>query len=184
MPREEITITLPDGKKLTGTSWETTPLELAAQLSASLSQKAIIAKINGTTLWDLNRPLESSCDLAILDFDSPDNNFEARQVFWHSSAHVLGEACERHLDDCCLGYGPPQETGGFFYEMRLKDNRSVLVVVRPHPFNQTDLLVTRKGQLPLPTTRRSRVSSSWLSRRSRTSRGWSCPRKLFWRCLL
>ncbi len=61
-----------------------------------------------------------------MTFDSPDNDYEARQVFWHSSAHVLGEACERHYEGCCLGYGPPQENGGFFYEMRLKDSRAVV----------------------------------------------------------
>ncbi|KAJ9101674.1 threonyl-tRNA synthetase [Naganishia friedmannii] len=80
--------------------------------------------VNGE-LWDLHRPLEASCSLALLDFDSPDNDYEARQVFWHSSAHVLGEACEKCMEDCRLGYGPPQESGGFFYEMRLKDNRPI-----------------------------------------------------------
>lgn len=122
MPREEIEVTLPDGKVLKGTSWESTPLSLAESIAKSLAERIIIAKVDGV-LWDLNRPLEKSCSLSLLDFDSPDNDFEARQVFWHSSAHVLGEACERHLDECCLGYGPPLETGGFFYEMRLKDNR-------------------------------------------------------------
>ena len=125
MPREPITITLPDGRTVDGTSWETTPFQVADSLAKSLAQNAIISKVDGTTLWDLHRPLEKSCNLQILDWDSEENNYEARQVFWHSSAHVLGEACERHLEDCCLGYGPPQESGGFFYEMRLKDNRSV-----------------------------------------------------------
>lgn len=61
----------------------------------------------------------------MLDFDSPDNNYEARQVFWHSSAHVLGEACERKYEGCCLGYGPPIEEGGFFYDMSLAESRAV-----------------------------------------------------------
>lgn len=121
-PRQEILITLPSGDTKTGTSWFTTPMEVAASIAKSLPEKIIIAKVNGA-LWDLHRPLEASCDLALLDFDSPDNNYEAKQVFWHSSAHVLGEACERCLEGCCLGYGPPQEDGGFFYEMRLGDNR-------------------------------------------------------------
>lgn len=124
MSRQEIEITLPDGKTKQGTSWETTPFQIAEGIAASLAQKVIIAKVDGE-LWDLHRPLEKSCQLALLDFDSPDNNYEARQVFWHSSAHVLGEACERHFDGCCLGYGPPQEAGGFFYEMRLAENRAV-----------------------------------------------------------
>jgi threonyl-tRNA synthetase len=75
--------------------------------------------VNNQVLWDLHRPLEASCTLSLLDFDSPENNYEARQVFWHSAAHVLGEACERRFDNCCLGYGPPLEEGGFFYDMHM-----------------------------------------------------------------
>ena len=40
-------------------------------------------------------------------------------VFWHSSAHVLGEACERRFG-CSLCIGPPIESG-FYYEMALPD---------------------------------------------------------------
>ncbi|KAJ3316264.1 threonyl-tRNA synthetase, partial [Gonapodya sp. JEL0774] len=43
-------------------------------------------------------------------------------VFWHSSAHVLGEACELKYG-CHLCIGPPIEEG-FYYEMGMKD-RSV-----------------------------------------------------------
>lgn len=143
MPREEITVTLPNGNTVKATSWETTPMQIAASLSKSLAEKAVISKVNGV-LWDLHRPIEESCDLAILDFDSPDNNYEARQVFWHSSAHVLGEACERHLDDCCLGYGPPQEAGGFFYEMRLKDNRPITPADYPNIENVCKIAVKEK----------------------------------------
>ena len=123
--RKPITITLPDGKQLEGASWETTPISIARGLSTSLADRIIIAKVNNQELWDLNRPLETSCSLALLDFDSPENNYEARQVFWHSSAHVLGESCERRFEGCCLGYGPPLEEGGFFYDMALKDERSI-----------------------------------------------------------
>ncbi|EIW70244.1 threonine-tRNA ligase [Tremella mesenterica] len=124
-PREPITVTLPDGKQVQGTSWETTPLQVAKDISASLADRIIIAKVNNQELWDLTRPLETSCTLALLDFDSPDNNYEARQVFWHSSAHVLGEACERRYDGCCLGYGPPLEEGGFFYDMGLGGGKTI-----------------------------------------------------------
>jgi threonyl-tRNA synthetase len=37
------------------------------------------------------------------------------QVFWHSTAHVLGEAMERYYGGC-LCYGPPIENG-FYYDM-------------------------------------------------------------------
>ena len=62
-------------------------------------------------LWDLDRPIEEECTMQFFDFESP----EGKRVFWHSSAHVLGEAAERHYG-CHLCIGPPTEDG-FFYEM-------------------------------------------------------------------
>lgn len=43
------------------------------------------------------------------------------QVYWHSSAHVLGEAMERFYGGC-LCYGPPIENG-FYYDMFLGDQK-------------------------------------------------------------
>ena len=65
------------------------------------------------TLWDLERPLEKSCKLELLPFDDP----EGKKVFWHSSAHILGEASERRFG-CDLCIGPPIEDG-FYYEVCL-----------------------------------------------------------------
>ena len=85
--------------------------------------------MNGA-LWDLERPLEGSCKLELLDFENHEGTcFEpvfsrhyaicdlltGKRVFWHSSAHVLGEAAERHFG-CHLCIGPPTDDG-FFYEM-------------------------------------------------------------------
>ena len=108
--KQPIEVTLPDGKKMDAESWVTTPLEIAKRISNSLPDKVIVAKVNDN-LWDLGRPLEESCSLELLDWDEP----EARKVFWHSSAHVLGYALER-VYGCKLSYGPPLEEGGFFYE--------------------------------------------------------------------
>jgi threonyl-tRNA synthetase len=46
-----------------------------------------------------------------LDFEDD----EGKKVFWHSSAHVLGEACELEYH-CHLCIGPPIEEG-FYYEL-------------------------------------------------------------------
>ena len=45
MPREEITITLPDGSEKKGMSWETTPLDIAKEISNSLAKQAVVAKV-------------------------------------------------------------------------------------------------------------------------------------------
>jgi threonyl-tRNA synthetase len=44
-PREEIEITMPDGNKRKGTSWETSPMDIAKEISKSLSEKVVIAKV-------------------------------------------------------------------------------------------------------------------------------------------
>lgn len=44
-----------------------------------------------------------------------------KKVWWHSSAHILGECCERHYG-CHLAIGPPTDEG-FFYEMGMTDDR-------------------------------------------------------------
>lgn len=41
-----------------------------------------------------------------------------KRVFWHSSAHVLGESAEKHYG-CHLCIGPPTDDG-FFYEMAIE----------------------------------------------------------------
>ncbi|KAM9825952.1 threonine--tRNA ligase 1, cytoplasmic [Syngnathus typhle] len=113
-----ITVELPDGRKVAGTSWITTPYQLACDISQGLADNAVISRVNGE-LWDLDRPLERDCSLAILRFDDDD----AQAVYWHSSAHILGEAMERFYGGC-LCYGPPIENG-FYYDMFLDDQKSV-----------------------------------------------------------
>ena len=70
-PRQEITVTLPDGSEKKGTSWETSPMDIAKEISKGLSERIVIAKVDGE-LWDLERPLEGSVSLELLDFEHPD----------------------------------------------------------------------------------------------------------------
>ena len=88
-------------------------------------------------MWDLDRPLEEDSSVELLNFDDIDgklilsflycNLCSGKKVFWHSSAHILGEAMERHYGGC-LCYGPPIDSG-YYYDMFLSDrlvNKSVL----------------------------------------------------------
>uniref|UniRef100_A0A8C6PVQ9 threonine--tRNA ligase n=1 Tax=Nothobranchius furzeri TaxID=105023 RepID=A0A8C6PVQ9_NOTFU len=113
-----IVVELPDGQKLSGKSWITTPYQLACDISQGLADRAVVSRVNGE-LWDLDRPLENNCSLEILNFDSE----EAQAVYWHSSAHILGEAMERFYGGC-LCYGPPIENG-FYYDMFMDGQKSV-----------------------------------------------------------
>uniref|UniRef100_A0AAQ5YNL3 threonine--tRNA ligase n=1 Tax=Amphiprion ocellaris TaxID=80972 RepID=A0AAQ5YNL3_AMPOC len=113
-----ITVELPDGQKVAGKAWVTTPYQLACDISQGLADNAVISRVNGE-LWDLDRPLEKDCSLEILRFDNED----AQAVYWHSSAHILGEAMERFYGGC-LCYGPPIENG-FYYDMFLDGQKGV-----------------------------------------------------------
>ncbi|XP_015603700.1 threonine--tRNA ligase, cytoplasmic isoform X2 [Cephus cinctus] len=117
-PVTDITVTLPDGKEIIGQAWRSTPYEIARGISQGLADNTVIAKVNNE-LWDLDRPLESDCKLQLIKFDDVDG----QQVFWHSSAHILGEAMERVYGGC-LCYGPPID-GGFYYDMFLGDNKGI-----------------------------------------------------------
>lgn len=108
--RVPIKVTLPDGKVVEGKAWETTPYDVAKGISQGLADNTVIAKVNDV-LWDLDRPLEGDANLQLLKFDDKDGEY----VFWHSSAHILGEAMEG-LYGGHLCYGPPIENG-FYYDM-------------------------------------------------------------------
>lgn len=109
-----ITVRVAGGSTVPGHAGQTTPYEVAAGMSPELAESAVVAKVNGE-LWDLERPLLEDCSLELLTFDSE----EARAVYWHSSAHVLGEAMELYYGGH-LCYGPPVEDG-FYYDMFIED---------------------------------------------------------------
>uniref|UniRef100_A0A8C6A7K5 threonine--tRNA ligase n=1 Tax=Marmota marmota marmota TaxID=9994 RepID=A0A8C6A7K5_MARMA len=109
-----IAVRLADGKTVEGEIWKTTPYNVAAEISQELAENTVVAKVNGE-LWDLDRPLEGDSTLELLMFD----NEEAQAVYWHSSAHILGEAMEIYYGGH-LCYGPPIENG-FYYDMFIGD---------------------------------------------------------------
>ena len=135
-PKEPISITLPDGAKKEGVSWETSPFEVARSISKKLAESCLVAKVRYSRrvgaeeglisadeheeeskeetgdfeMWDMKRPLEGDCELHLLKFEDP----EGKVTFWHSSAHVLGASLEKNYG-AHLCIGPPLNPG-FFYD--------------------------------------------------------------------
>lgn len=70
-------------------------------------------------LYDSFRPFEGDCELKLLTFDDP----EGKMVFWHSSAHILGESMEREFG-VHLCHGPPTDSGFFYDAYTGRDVRS------------------------------------------------------------
>ncbi|KAH0968950.1 hypothetical protein GBA52_029188 [Prunus armeniaca] len=104
-------ITLPGGQEKEGKRWITSPFDIAREISKSLASNALISEVNGV-LWDMNRPLEGDCTLKIFKFEDD----VGRDTFWHSSAHILGQALEVEYG-CKLCIGPCTTRGeGFYYD--------------------------------------------------------------------
>ncbi len=93
-------------------------MDIASRISKGLAEAVIVAEVNGL-VWDIDRPIETDCTLALLKWDSD----KAKEVFWHSSSHILGQALERQFGGH-LCYGPPLQEG-FYYDVWLEDDRRV-----------------------------------------------------------
>jgi threonyl-tRNA synthetase len=139
-----ITITLPDGSTRPGVAGKTTPMEIAKGISAGLAKKVLLAKVDDVT-WDLERALQADCKLQLLDFETP----EGKYTFWHSAAHVLGQALEIE-ENAHLCSGPPVEEG-FYYDvwmggkqvseafLKLYEARAQEIIKANQPFERLEL---------------------------------------------
>ena len=83
---------------------------------------ALAVWVNGQSL-DLNRPLQQGGQIQFLTFEDS----AGRQVFRHSSAHLLAQAVKRLWPKAKLGTGPALEDG-FYYDISL-----------PEPLTEKDL---------------------------------------------
>ncbi len=105
-----IALTLPDG---TVKSFPTgsTGLDIALSIGRKLAQDALALKINGT-LVDLNAPVTADAAIEIITFDST----EGKDIFWHSSSHIMAQAIEELFPGSKFGAGPSIEQG-FYYDV-------------------------------------------------------------------
>lgn len=123
---EVIKATLPDGSAReypAGTSL----LDIAKSISPRLAKEALAAKVD-TRLVDLNTPLEQDAEVKFLTFDDE----EGRQVYRHSTAHVMAQAVERLYPGVRLAIGPAI-ADGFYYDFDA-----------PEPFTPEDLAKIEK----------------------------------------
>ncbi|VVA91722.1 unnamed protein product [Arabis nemorensis] len=93
LPHDPIKVTYRDGNNvevvIEGTRWETTPMEIAMQISKGLAKSALVSSVNDE-LWDM------------------------RDAFWHSSAFILGQVLEQEYG-CKLCIEPCKAREEDFY---------------------------------------------------------------------
>lgn len=87
-----------------------TAKDVAETLNMRDPHQSIAAKINGA-LRDLSTPLQDGDEVILIHFDDP----EGKEVFWHTSAHVLAQAILRLFPEAQPTIGPPIENG-FYYD--------------------------------------------------------------------
>jgi len=92
-----------------------TPLQAAEDISRRLAKDVVAAKVDGQ-LWDINREMPQEVELELLTFDSE----EGRDVYRHSSAHIMAQAVKELYPEAKLAIGPAVEDG-FYYDFDLKE---------------------------------------------------------------
>jgi threonyl-tRNA synthetase len=84
--------------------------DLADQLNLKNPHEAVGVCINGKNV-DFTTPLQEGDKVIFWNFEDP----EGKEVFWHTSAHVLAQAILRLWPDAQPTIGPPIENG-FYYD--------------------------------------------------------------------
>lgn len=84
--------------------------ELAEKMNLQEPHQALAVSINGN-IHDLDSQLSDGTTVKLLDFGSK----EGKEVFWHTSAHVLAQAILRIWPKAVPTIGPPIENG-FYYD--------------------------------------------------------------------
>jgi threonyl-tRNA synthetase len=113
-----------------------TPAEIAKDISQGLAKKVLAAKTNGDVI-NLNQPLNADVELRLLTFDDP----EGREVFWHSSSHIMAQAVTELFPGTKLAIGPPIEEG-WYYDFDVEK-----------PFSEEDLAKIEK-RMAVPSKKR------------------------------
>jgi len=112
--KEEVKIKFPDGSEKAFPQG-ITGLEIAKAISPRLAKEALAIKVNGN-LQDLSAGIVEDAPIEIITFDSP----EGKQVFWHSSSHIMAQAVKELFPRVKLAIGPAIEEG-FYYDFDVEN---------------------------------------------------------------
>jgi len=105
----QIKVTLPDGR----VKEYPKGVSLAEIARDAGKPDALVAKVDGE-LRDLATKLDRDARVEPLTFEQP----EGREVYWHSSAHLLAQAVKQLFPEAKLAIGPPIDDG-FYYDIDL-----------------------------------------------------------------
>lgn len=102
-------ITFPDNSKKEFEQ-NSTGLDIANSISEGLGRAAIAVKVNNK-LQDLTTPITEDSTIQIITFKDD----EGKQIFWHSSSHLLAHAVTELYPEALPTIGPSIDNG-FYYD--------------------------------------------------------------------
>jgi len=105
-----IQITLPDGS-IKEFPKGTTPYEVAVSISEGLARNVLAAQL-GDHVVGLATPITENTSLVLYTW----NDTDGKDVFWHTSAHIMAAAIEQLYPGVKFGIGPAIENG-FYYDI-------------------------------------------------------------------
>ncbi len=73
-------------------------------------EDVLVVQVNGE-LKDLSSPVEDECEIKPITFQEP----QGREVYWHSTAHIMAAAVKELFPTAKVTIGPAVETG-FYYD--------------------------------------------------------------------
>jgi threonyl-tRNA synthetase len=134
----EISVQLPDG------SAQQVPAgSPASALAERLGLRGVVAAVVNGRPRDLPAPLEPGARVEFVTFEDP----AGREVYWHSTAHLMAQAVKQLFPEARLAIGPPIDDG-FYYDFDIG-----------RPFSPEDLerIETRMRELAVADQRIERT---------------------------
>lgn len=114
--------------------------DIAKSISHGLAKEALGIYLNGER-YDLTRPIKEDGEVRILTFKDD----EGKEIFWHSSAHLMAEAIEALYPGTKFGIGPAIENG-FYYDVDLPGDTSLSIDDLPKIEKKMRQLVEKKSE--------------------------------------
>ncbi|MCK4224338.1 MAG: threonine--tRNA ligase [candidate division Zixibacteria bacterium] len=118
---DKVTVVLPDGSRKEYPA-EITISQIVRDLDPALAKTALAVFLNGSMV-DLSEKVQKDSEIRIITFDSE----EGKEIFWHSTSHVMAQAVQNLFPGVKLAIGPPIKEG-FYYDFDT-----------PKPFEPEDL---------------------------------------------
>ncbi len=114
---EKIQITFPDGRSQEFDK-DITAYQVAESISPRLAQDALAAEVNGM-VRDIRTPISGNAVVKFLSFDDD----KGREVYWHSTSHLMAHAILSLYPEAKFGVGPAIENG-FYYDFDINKKLS------------------------------------------------------------